>query len=94
MAKRWQGQSAQTEALRQSAQANLKGGVVWKRYGQAPAGSEASRQKHFRQNVQAKLKGGCATDAEFWAVQQLVTIPGLLHSIKMQDWITRNNLHQ
>jgi hypothetical protein len=93
MANRWQGQSAQTEAHRQSAQANLKGGVVWKRYGQAPAGSEALRQKHFRQSAQAKLTGGRAGDAEFWAVQQLVTIPGLLLSIKMQDWIKRNILH-
>jgi hypothetical protein len=30
---------------------------------------------------------------EFWAVKQLVIIPGLLHSIKMQDWIKRNSLH-
>jgi hypothetical protein len=34
----------------------------------------------------------CAADVEIWAVQQLVTIPGWLHSIKMQDWIKRNSL--
>jgi hypothetical protein len=26
----------------------------------------------------------CAADVDFWAVQQLVTIPGSLHSIRMQ----------
>jgi hypothetical protein len=36
----------------------------------------------------------CAADADFCAVQQLVTIPGLLNSIRMQDWIKRNSLHQ
>jgi hypothetical protein len=36
--------------------------------------------------------GECATDAETWAVQQLVTIPGWLYSIKIQD-IKRNSFH-
>jgi hypothetical protein len=38
--------------------------------------------------------GECATDADFYAVTQLLTIPEFLHSVRMQEWIKRNSLHQ
>jgi hypothetical protein len=33
----------------------------------------------------------CAADADFCDVMQLLTIPELLHSVRMQEWIKRNS---
>jgi hypothetical protein len=36
----------------------------------------------------------CAAEAGFFTVQQRLTIPGLLHSVRTQEYTKRNNLHQ
>jgi hypothetical protein len=36
----------------------------------------------------------CAEVEGFFTVQQRLTIPELLHSVRMQDWIKRYSLHQ